>query len=139
LNVRNAAKGLTSKPHRSAKAFCVLTAGPRLTLKIIIGYVSIFLGLLWVIWPQLLRGWAVSRASWALFWLLLSLFFSPLAAWAKQWDMNGWICAVITFLIVGSVLRNLIGKAAQKIPLLYFRLAGLLSILSGLYLIFLMK
>ena len=102
----------------------------------IIGCFAVFLGVLWVVWPQILRGWVVGKVSWALFWLIAFSIFYPAASWIGRWGMNGWAAFVLAFVVLGSLLKTVINKSAEKIPLACFRIAGALNIVSGLFLIF---
>jgi len=103
----------------------------------IIGYCVIFLGALCVLWPQLLRRWAVGRISWLVFWAVAGALFYPSGSWAgSQWGVKGWLAAGVAFLFAGSLLHTFLAKAAERIPLVYFRILAVASIAAGLYLAF---
>ena len=105
-----------------------------------VGYCSIFLGVLWLIWPQILRGWFVGKASRVIFWALLLPVVYPAGVWAgHQWGLGGWAAFVVALVVTGTLLRVGIGRAAGKIPAVYFQMAGVLNIASGLSLLYLKK
>ena len=109
-------------------------------MTLLVGYFSIFLGLLWLIWPQLLRNWAAGKLSWILLCAVLFPFFFPLGHWAgTQWGLKGWLGVILVFAVLGAVVRSLIGKASQKLPLALFRAAGALNALSGAWLVWFKK
>ena len=105
----------------------------------IFGYFAIFLGLLWIVWPQLLRGWAAGKASWVLFIALIFPFFFPAIHWAGQWGMRGQLGACGAFLAFYWLLQKGLNRASQVIPLLIFRVAGLLNILFGVWVVWFKK
>ena len=102
----------------------------------LIGWFSIFIGLLWLVWPKLLRGWLVSKASWTLYWALVFYLFFPAAAFMEQWGAKGWIVLGIALIVFGGLLRGLIGRAAERLPLVSFRVIGAMNVASGAYLVF---
>lgn len=103
---------------------------------IFFGCLAVVLGVLWALWPQILRGWAVGKISWTIFWPLFFLFFSPAVSWAGRWGIKGQVLACAGFYVMGSFLRAAISRGAEKIPLICFRAVGILNILSGLGLIY---
>ena len=102
----------------------------------VIGWVSVLLGVLWLVWPKLLRGWLVGKTSWTLYWMLVFYFFFPVAAYMEQWGLKGWVALGIGLIVFGGLLRELIGKVAERLPLVSFRVMGALNVASGLYLVF---
>ena len=102
----------------------------------LVGYFAIFFGALWILWPQMLRGWLAGKASWMLLCLFLFPFFFPAGHWAgERWAIKGWLGVILIFSVLGAIVRSLIGKASQGIPLSVFRIAGALNLFSGLWLV----
>ena len=97
-----------------------------------------FLGLLWLVWPQVLRGWAVRKASWALFGLLLFPTFFPAVKWAKQYGVD-WGSVLLGFLVTCAALQAVMNYLAKQIPLIAFRAAGAASLFSGVWLVWFKK
>lgn len=105
----------------------------------LIGYFSIFIGLVWIVRPQVLRWWLVGKASWALYWTLVLYLFFPVASLIERWGAKGWICLAIGLVVFGGLLRGFIKKLAERLPLVSFQVIGTLTLLSGIFMAFFKK
>lgn len=102
----------------------------------LVGYFSIFMGVLWLVWPGLLRGWLAGKTTRHIFWLLLGAFFFPLFRGAGKFGLEGFLAVIIGFWLLMKFAGAAIQAAAARIPALAFRAAGLLNIVSGCWLLF---
>lgn len=102
----------------------------------IIGYLAILFGVLWVIWPVLLRNYFARKTNWWMFWLALGLLFSPMVHFGKQWGLLGIIFVFVAFWIVMKMARERVRHYFTYLPLVAFRVIGFLNIVSGCLLVF---
>lgn len=98
---------------------------------IISGLLSIVVGAIWAVWPQLLRGWLVRKSGSTIMWAVLAVGLAPYAAWASKWGVNGWVSAGVAFMVLGLILHRLISSMAERVPLPIFRFFGFLTFASG--------
>lgn len=105
----------------------------------ILGYLAVLFGILWVIWPILLRNYFARKTNWTLFWVALALLFYPMVHLGKQWGVVGIICVFIAFWIVMKMAHERIRHYFTYLPLIAFRVVGVLNIVSGCLLIFTSK
>lgn len=110
-------------------------------------YFFVLMGTLWIIWPELLRGWFTRKANFKFFWLVLVfLFFSVIHLLSLIGQVKIPIlrsfgtAAVLIFIVIVWTLR---GKAKARLtdwcrtrPLIYFRVVGLMNIAMGASLLF---
>ncbi len=99
------------------------------------GYIAIFFGLLWAVWPKTLRWWMVGKASWALYWLLVGYVYIPLSTLVEGYGVKGWVGLAVGLVVLGTLLRKAVGVLAVKLPLIAFRVVGALNLAIGLYLV----
>ncbi len=102
----------------------------------IVGYLSVALGILWVLKPEFLRGWFTRKANWQLFWLAFGILFYPLAHYGKRWGLLGVVALFIAFWMVMKMARASVKELFLKIPLIAFQGVGVLNILFGCLLIY---
>lgn len=100
-----------------------------------VGYFSMFIGALWVCFPQLLRGWLVGKTTRTVFWLVLGTIFFPLAHYLGKLGLAGFAALLIGFWLLLKLTGKAMQKALEKVPPYAFRAVGVLNILSGILLI----
>lgn len=104
---------------------------------ILVGWLTVFFGALWTIFPKTLRWWLVGKASWFLYWLFLAYLYVPISTFVAPYGLKGWIGLAVGLIVFGGLLRSVIAGVAAKAPLLAFRAIGALNLAAGIYLVFL--
>jgi hypothetical protein len=105
-------------------------------------YFCIFMGLLWVVNPGLLRNWFTRKANFKFFWFFLGLlFFSMIHVLGIVWQAKmpivrsfgiaALILCVIIVWTAQSKARGYLTRWCQSLPLPYFQAVGVLNIALG--------
>ena len=113
----------------------------------IIAWLWILTGALWVIWPAILRGWFTRKTGRRAFWLVwgclaLMILHVGSLAWGIQVRALKTVALAGVLLLLGlmwtvqSSARTQLRLWCQNIPLKVFRVAGLLNIAVGTWLLY---
>ena len=107
----------------------------------------ILMGVLWIIWPEMLRGWFTRKTGRRMFWLVCGcLTILMLHIGALAWQVR--VRAVKTIALASAVLlfgflwtvqsnaRTQLRVWCQNIPLKVFRTAGAINIAIGVFLMY---
>ena len=112
----------------------------------IIGIIWVVLGLLWTIKPKMLRNRLIKKMNrkmrWTIFGVIFMLVFSLLGAVIKSQGLWGKIAGLIGIFILIRVILFFTSQASKKVsdfwskkPILYFRIWGIVALVSGILLI----
>ncbi|MCG3177285.1 MAG: hypothetical protein MOGMAGMI_02253 [Candidatus Omnitrophica bacterium] len=101
----------------------------------LVGYFTLFWGILWFVKPQLLRWWLVGKANRYIFWLAAAVLLYPVVHYVGRFGLR-WVLAILVVFWVGmAMFRERFRKAVDQVPLMAFRAAGFLNIVSGVALL----
>ena len=112
----------------------------------ILGYIWIALGVLFLVWPQLLRGWLKRKMSrkirWTVFGFMRVFIFYLIGHALKVSGFLPKLAAIIGVFIIIRFIVLLISKGAGTLmewwserPLIYFRIGAVLFLVLGLSLV----
>ena len=112
----------------------------------ILGMIWVILGLLWLVRPAMLRRRLTKKMTrkmkWAVYGFILVLMFSLFGVVIKAEGLFLKIAGLIGVFIVINAILSITAKASEKIsdfwtkkPLAFFRIWGLVVLISGILLI----
>ena len=84
----------------------------------------------------MLRGWLHWKAGGKLFWLAMGAIFLPLFHLGAKSGLAGIIGLLVVVFLARQMISAFLREALAKVPVDAFRVVGLLSLLSGIVLIY---
>jgi hypothetical protein len=102
----------------------------------VVGTLSILAGIIWIVWPGILRWWFLRKTNGAFFWLAAGVLFYPLFHLGKRGGIVGLLLVFIVFWVAMGRVRAMTGDVFQKIPVGAYRLIGLVNIIAGVALFY---